>query len=260
MQFDRTRVAIRQRDLPEIFDLGLRVLRSSGAGLIAALTAGIVPVFLLNGWLIGWLVPPRVEAAPWGYLVLMTLLVIWELPLATAPATLYLGQVMFTERAALRQLVGDFFRSLPQMLLYQVLLRPVMFAFRPYASEVILLERNPLRAQRRGQMTTWQRCHRLHQSHMGGLFARWVGCVAFGAVLLPAVWVALDAIGSMLFYEMEYSAHDFTVLLPLAVWLVVGYFTVVRFLCYLDLRIRREGWEVELLLRAEAARLDRQLT
>ena len=47
---------------------------------------------------------------------------------------------------------------------------------------------------------------------------------------------------------------------PLALWLVVGYLTVVRFLAYLDLRIRREGWEVELMMRTEAARLTRQLT
>ena len=48
--------------------------------------------------------------------------------------------------------------------------------------------------------------------------------------------------------------------LPLAAWVVVGYFAVVRFLAYLDRRIRCEGWEVELLMRAEAARLTRQLT
>jgi hypothetical protein len=30
-----------------------------------------------------------------------------------------------------------------------------------------------------------------------------------------------------------------------------GYLTVVRFLAYLDLRIRREGWEAELMMRAE---------
>jgi hypothetical protein len=47
----------------------------------------------------------------------------------------------------------------------------------------------------------------------------------------------------------------YTVALPAAEWLVLGYFAVVRYLGYLDLRIRREGWEVELLLRAERARL-----
>ncbi len=40
--------------------------------------------------------------------------------------------------------------------------------------------------------------------------------------------------------------------LPLALWLVVIYATVARFLNYLDLRIRREGWEVELRVRAAA--------
>jgi hypothetical protein len=48
------------------------------------------------------------------------------------------------------------------------------------------------------------------------------------------------------------------VCVPLAMWIVAGYFCVVRFLSYLDLRIRREGWEVELRMRAEAARLTRQ--
>jgi hypothetical protein len=48
--------------------------------------------------------------------------------------------------------------------------------------------------------------------------------------------------------------------LPVVLWIVGGYMTVVRFLGYLDLRIRREGWEVELTMRAEAARLARQLT
>jgi hypothetical protein len=40
---------------------------------------------------------------------------------------------------------------------------------------------------------------------------------------------------------------------------VIGFFAIVRFLSYLELRIRAEGWEIELLLRAEAARLARQI-
>ena len=49
-------------------------------------------------------------------------------------------------------------------------------------------------------------------------------------------------------------------LYPLAMWVVAGYLSVVRFLFYLDLRIRHEGWEVELRLRAEAARQAAKLT
>ena len=44
---------------------------------------------------------------------------------------------------------------------------------------------------------------------------------------------------------------------PATLWMVAAYFTVVRFLGYLDLRIRREGWEVELLMRAELDRWTR---
>ena len=47
---------------------------------------------------------------------------------------------------------------------------------------------------------------------------------------------------------------------PLAMWFVAAYLTVVRFLNYLDLRIRDEGWEVELRMRAEAVRLEQQGT
>ena len=45
---------------------------------------------------------------------------------------------------------------------------------------------------------------------------------------------------------------------PAAMWTVAAFFAVVRYLSYLDLRIRREGWEVELQVRAEAERLTRQ--
>jgi hypothetical protein len=45
--------------------------------------------------------------------------------------------------------------------------------------------------------------------------------------------------------------------MQLAFWIVAVYFAVVRFLSYLDGRIRNEGWEVELLLRAQRGRLTR---
>ena len=45
------------------------------------------------------------------------------------------------------------------------------------------------------------------------------------------------------------------VYIPLAMWLAVIYTTVLRFVSYLDLRIRREGWEVELKVQAAAEEL-----
>ena len=49
------------------------------------------------------------------------------------------------------------------------------------------------------------------------------------------------------------------VVYPACLWLVVAFMAVVRFLSYLDLRIRHEGWEVELLMRAESLRLAMQM-
>ncbi len=50
---------------------------------------------------------------------------------------------------------------------------------------------------------------------------------------------------------------NLTVLLvffPLALWLVAGASVIIRLLNYLDTRIRLEGWEVELSVRAESLR------
>ncbi len=41
----------------------------------------------------------------------------------------------------------------------------------------------------------------------------------------------------------------------LAIWLLIGFLAVVRFLTYLDCRIRTEGWDVNLKFRAQAERL-----
>jgi hypothetical protein len=45
------------------------------------------------------------------------------------------------------------------------------------------------------------------------------------------------------------------IVVPIVFWSLGAYATVFRFLCYLDSRIALEGWEVELLMRAEASRL-----
>ena len=66
-------------------------------------------------------------------------------------------------------------------------------------------------------------------------------------------------IRSLLLSDLDWDNPVFTFWFQLSLWVVAGYFTVVRFLCYLDRRIRREGWEVELLMRAEGERLSRQL-
>jgi hypothetical protein len=159
---------------------------------------------------------------------------------------------------------------LPQLLLLQVLLRAVFvplvvtwfvpYSMWPYLNEVLLLERNPLRRTRRSQMTTFRRSMALHGGSIGDLFARWLGSMALGGMLFAALWLTMQCLAGMLVSEWKWEGLTYTLYYPLALWITAGYFTVVRFLGYLDLRIRNEGWEVELMMRAEGARLSRQLT
>ena len=106
MQLDKTRVAIRERNFIDILDLALAGLREHAGPLSLAWLAGVVPVSLFNHWLLS---DSFVQGAfdysdlP-RYLFVLLLLICWELPLAMAPITLYLGQALFVERPSTARL------------------------------------------------------------------------------------------------------------------------------------------------------------
>lgn len=257
MQLDNNRIAIRERSLAEVLDLALRVFRVNAWPLLPLLGVGIVPMMFLNQWLLADLIALDLELpSVVQYVCLMLILVFWEAPLATAPATLYLGQSTFSERPELRAVAVDFFKSLGQLLLFQGILR-LWFAPWLFLNEVILLDRNPIWAKA-GNMTTLRRARALHRGEGAEVLARMLIWTAAGLALFLSVWFSIHSLRSVLLNERDFDRAMYTLHLPLALWLVVGYFAVVRFLSYLDLRIRREGWEVELAMRAEQARLTRQ--
>ena len=253
MQFDKTRITVRERNYFDVLDLGLRVVRAGGWPLVAALAAGAAPMMLLNSWLLasyreanfnlGW---------PAQYMWWTLVLVAWEIPIASAPATLYLGQVLFDERPQAKTIARHLLESLPQLLLYQGLLR-LLFIGWPYLGEVILLERNPMR-RRRGGKSSLGRARTLHRGESGDLLPRGFTALAVGGLLTATVWGSMFMVRALLVAELGWSDVLGTFYFPLALWVVASYFHVVRFLSYLDLRIRREGWEVELLMRAESVR------
>ena len=73
--------------------------------------------------------------------------------------------------------------------------------------------------------------------------------------LTGTVFGAFLFISGVFFNDWQPGPVMLVTIYPLSLWIVAGFMTVVRFLSYLDLRIRHEGWEVELLLRAEASRM-----
>ncbi len=57
--------------------------------------------------------------------------------------------------------------------------------------------------------------------------------------------------------NLEYSLFPYYYIA--ALWLTAGLGAVVRFLSYVDIRIRQEGWAVELRMRAEGLRVSQAI-
>jgi len=258
VELDRTRIAIRERGYLEILDLSLHVIRTFARPLTLALAAGVLPAMVFNGWLLAGYAQEDYEiGVPVSYIFWMLVLVLFEAPLVTAPVTLYLGRAVFTERPSLGELAGSLLERLPQLLLFQGLLRPFYFP-RRYLNEVILLDRNPLVARDPRQKSTRQRAAEFHHGEGADLTARAIFSMLLGLLLFFSIWSSIFALRAVLLSDLDWDLTMFTVGMPATLWIVIGLFTVARFLGYLDLRIRREGWEVELMLRAEGDRLVRQ--
>lgn len=289
MQLDRTRVAIRERGTLEICDLALHVMRAFSPALLVMLAVGIVPVMLINRLALGWMTE---DLVPWTfvrYVWVMSLLVFIQAPLATSVATVYLGDAMFLEKPTLRAVLKNLSKLSGRIFVCQGLLRGVLPAWllaatlspfettpgdvllpllamalfllralRPYVSEIVLLERNPLRSRDQRAITIGRRSAKLHNPNSGDLLARYLAIALLTVLLVIVVLFGIWFIAGTVLGDWRWGPVMLHVVLPGAMWLVAGYMAVVRYLAYLDLRIRREGWAVELQLRAEANRLQRQ--
>ncbi|MBS0209624.1 MAG: hypothetical protein JSS27_11795 [Planctomycetes bacterium] len=289
MQLDKTRIVIRERTFSNLLDLSLRVARHHIAGLFVAWAIGVVPFALLNGWLLYPLLHEwEVTGQTSGYLWHLSVLTVWELPLATTPITLYMAQLLFVERPQPRQMLVQFWNRLPQVIIIQVIVSGLlavwdlvalfndaegasvavlgvfimgawlmMHMLWPYTNEVLLLEGNSL-FQKQGAGTL-RRVTSMHAHGAGDVIVRYLMSLVIGSLLITAVAFSIHAIFANLMFDYELGLLFYLITLPLSVWLVLGWFAVVRYLSYLDLRIRNEGWEVELLMRAEGNRIARQL-
>jgi hypothetical protein len=248
----------------------------------------------LLGWLLdaefreGWLYEDE-AAVIVRYLWDMSLLIALEAPLASLFTTSYLGKIVFVERPTVAEVFRDVLSLLPRALWCQLILRGILVAwlllltlerygefqpvveflllggvtacsvgwraFRPFINEIVLLERNPVRASAQQVLTIGRRSAQLHGPSSADLLARWMGSALFATLLTAAVVGTCVFLSGVFLNRWQPEVFTFMYVIPLSMWVVAGFLTVVRFFSYLDLRIRQEGWEVELRLRAEAARL-----
>jgi hypothetical protein len=268
MQLDQARIAIHERSWSDNLDLALHVITRHAAPLALWALAGVLPLALVNDALVSATVDDFQEGAFASGAYWLVLLVMIEAPLATAFVTVFLGRALFTDSPRAAEVARDTSASLPQVLLLGVLPRialiPLLvtwmlpFGIWPYLNEVILLERNPLQG-RPGQLSTLRRSRLLHAGGSGEFMLQGVLAMCIAGLLIFAIYFTEEFLIQNLF-GLESDMAVQWIELQIALWLVVVYFTVVRFLNYLGQRIRHEGWEVELFLRAEREHLTRQMT
>ncbi|MEM0925164.1 MAG: hypothetical protein AAGJ83_03930 [Planctomycetota bacterium] len=221
------------------------------------------------------------------YGLAMSMLVFLQTPAAGVITTIYLGQAVFEEKPSWRsacrvawQQFGRWFYCLvvrrivllPMLIIGWRYMQPydsgfdltlmiviglfamVLRANRPFLPEMILLERCPLRTKQPHEISLARRSKALHRVAGGDISGRWVGVsvtlfVIFNGLFYSLIWGTGIATG-----YWKPGLFAMIVWFPLALWTVAGISVVVRMMSYLDARIRLEGWDVELAVRAEVLR------
>ena len=244
MAIERTLVQIRERSPVDLLDLALVVVRRRPGTLGLASLAGIAPFAAGNAWLFAALpdLPPLIPMMLW----------MLEAPFATAPLTVVLGGLMFGQRPTAGKVFSSVFRSTVALVVVHGIFRFLLFFWLTsklaFANEVILLERGKW----------WKILGRggdLASGRSGELFVLGLFQMILTYLFAMMFYFGMSRIGqAMVAEELTWDVPEGSLtaswLFQLPIWLVTAFFAVARFLTYIDQRIRLEGWEVELRLRA----------
>lgn len=286
MRFDKTFIAIRDRGILEIFDLSLHVLVDHFRPLFWLLVIGATPWAVFDYWLIGWMTDSNYPLTLYYWTMLM--LIISQAQVGTAFMTHYLGQAMFVGRPGVWATLRGVFKTsmyfwwvhgilrlvFPVILLSlalatdevelvvltslaiagAVFIALLVRAFRPFVSEILLLERTPIGKRDENQVYFARRSRALHGSG-SDLFGRFMTTCLFAGLLGFSCFAAFVTMDSVLLIRADSDFSYLPFYWMVALWIVAGFVAVTRFLSYIDIRIRQEGWAVELRMRAEGQRL-----
>lgn len=261
-------------------------------GFIAGMLPWLLLNLLLIGWIpiaqfnLG-IYDDEMESELSRYLLLMVTLVILQAPIAGVLTTSLIGRAVFedgvTWRSALIDLRKMFWRlfwvlgvvrgPIPLMILIasnwgqeMAPIREIVFPIaclfavgfqrgrRPFLPEILLLERCPLRAKMAGVITVGRRAAALHGPLTGELIGRFITVSLMLTVLSLAAFQTMLSVRGVLLGQWDWGPIVYLVFIPISLWFAAALSTLIRFLSYLDTRIRLEGWEVDLAVRAETQR------
>lgn len=299
MQLDRTEIVIRQRSATELLDLTLRVLKRHGLRIAGACAILGLPFLIADVWVSAWmfsedaLLAAEQLADPPLYLrarhaVHLLVLFLFQFPLISLPATIFLGDQIFLEAPTFKQLLiklreiwqqsfwvlgiarmaivslviaffvnqNTVFDPVAELaLLITLSIALLIRAVWPFAPEILGLERCFIRPNATSPISYSARRTGLHQSVSSDHVGRFIACTLTATLLAMIMSSALLTAISALKGNLDLGPWYDRICIPLIFWTVGVFVVVFRFLCYLDSRIRLEGWELELRLRAEGQRV-----
>ncbi|NQV24983.1 MAG: hypothetical protein HQ518_11515 [Rhodopirellula sp.] len=276
MRLDGAIFSIEQRSVGGCIDLAIVFLREHFLAVLKLLACFAVPSVTLTWWL--------VARNDWTFSSCVMLFAL-ESPLFGAALVASAGHRVFGDRfstrVGLRLLAGRFFLILFLNLIVRTLtgIGLMIFVFPGYMiatrygflAEVLLLERCPARRYE-------TRLNDLMNGTFRDLLGRLIMIVVFFVVSVASLFVLVDmASGTLLglpilfgrvsgfayFFEevatlMTRDPRVATVFVSI-LWFVYPVTRLAWMFCYFDVRIRKEGWDVELAFRVEAERLEAAL-
>lgn len=227
------------------------------------------------------------------YLAIVTALILIQAPLALCGVTYFIGQAVFIERPSIRQVMSSIWARCGALVLILGILRMSLVAFvpmlllfrnpsfqpeielpfylfclcgmvvlirgfRPFSSEILLLERCPVFSSKKhpDQLAYSKRSRWLHSNLSMELFGMHIGVAFVELLTVYSVSMGLVFLIGVLTGNWRWGLWMDLFFFPLILWGVATWGTVIRFLTYMNARILTEGWEIELRLKAEAQRLE----
>jgi len=253
MDVRHARVAFRDRTLLDVIDLTVRFLSANGAIYARLSLAVILPMIALSFGLLEW------WGTAWGSIAIVLLSM-----LVHVPFTILASRLVFQEDVRVRDVIFASLRVLPKLVVVRVvqltiLVLGAMFLILPgvwgtitffYATEALVLERG-------GIFASLRRASRLANARSGDALS--------AMLLLVSLHVALTLIGDSALRTLLQDMLQTRA--PLPIWEAGGgalaavaflafvpFYASARFLCYLDLRSRLEGWDIQTRFAAIASK------
>jgi len=247
------RIVLRQRHVIDVIDLALRFVALHGRAYARLSLVVLVPSASIT-WFIG-------EGIGWGW----GWFAAFFLSLITgAPFTVLASRLMFTDKVRVRDVLRPALRSVPRLVLARLtqaiavgiasffVLLPAVWAqaLLLFLPEVILLEQAQV-------IPAMVRAGRIAHAQVGNVV---LGVLLMTGFIVGAPFL-VDACGRMLLDDLfeirapeGLTAVGGGVLSVLGFWSAVPFVTTIRFLLYIDLRTRTEGWDIQTRFAALAAR------